>query len=126
MMADGRRTLRLSETGAPAMPVLDERTEAGTSTHSSAEPDSPRPARRRLSQIGGDRPTAGGRRGSHAPELEAIALLRERFLHHLVTQVKLSNVVRVFAPLLCAPPCLIPPHADAHARHARLRHLRRR
>ena len=69
------------------MPALDERTEASAQ---SSEPESPRP-RRRMSQVG-ERPV--GRRGSHAPEMETSALLRERFLQHMVTQVKLSNVVR--------------------------------
>jgi hypothetical protein len=59
---------------------------------------SPRVVRvRRVSQVVATE--RSGRRGTHAPELEAEALLRDRFLHHLTTMVKLSNLVR--APLYC-------------------------
>ena len=66
---------------------------------SSTGPDSP--GRRRRASI--DRPGQVSRR-SNAPDAETNALLRDRFLHHLVTQVKLSSVVRKRALLVLASP----------------------
>ncbi len=75
------------------MPVVEEHAAPGSSPEGS-----PRVVRvRRVSQVVATE--RSGRRGTHAPELEAEALLRDRFLHHLTTMVKLSNLVR--APLRC-------------------------
>jgi hypothetical protein len=41
----------------------------------------------------GGRTSAQTSRRANAPDAETNALLRERFAHHLVTQVKLSSVV---------------------------------
>jgi hypothetical protein len=49
--------------------------------------------RRRMSSIDGRSSTQIARR-ANAPDAETNALLRERFAHHLVTQVKLSSVAR--------------------------------
>ena len=64
---------------------------------SSTGPDSP--GRRRRGSM--DRPGQASRR-SNAPDAETNALLRDRFLHHLVTQVKLSSVVRAACCCVCA------------------------
>ena len=57
------------------------------------------PGRRRRASL--DRPGLATRR-SKAPDAETNALLRDRFLHHLVTQVKLSSVVRAGCCRVCA------------------------
>lgn len=62
-------------------------------TTSSAGRNSPG-RRRRMSSIDGPRSSAQTARRTNAPDAETNALLRERFAHHLVTQVKLSSVVR--------------------------------
>ena len=49
-----------------------------------------------------DRPNSGLSATRKNPEEEANALLRGQFLHHLVTQVKLSSVVRLRCAA-CAP-----------------------
>jgi len=78
---------------------------------SSTGPDSP--GRRRRASI--DRPGQVSRR-SNAPDAETNALLRDRFLHHLVTQVKLSSVVRA-AAVACALHALpSPAGADRRSR----------
>jgi hypothetical protein len=83
-----------------SMPCVEEHAAAP----GSSPDDSPRVVRmRRVSQVGAyERAGGGGRRPNFAqPELEAEALLRDRFLHHLTTMVKLSNLV-------CGPggPCI--------------------
>ena len=74
----------------PAAVSVTNTTETRSDQEATSSTGRDSPSRRRRMSI--DRPH--GVRRSNAPDAETNALLRDRFLHHLVTQVKLSSVVR--------------------------------
>ena len=88
---------RLISRKPPALTVTHSSETRSELDASSTGQDSP--GRRRRASI--DRPGQVSRR-SNAPDAETNALLRDRFLHHLVTQVKLSSVVRAPCCAICA------------------------